>query len=286
VVILTAASKIGAVTTPAQRLSELDPVLRDVLEGFVSRIGTQPGVCVALSGSVARGEADRYSDLDIWVLIDREEQFADVREAAQTFLAEIGEPITSFAATHLGAENLLIFFLERDGQIVKVDVEVVLAKGFQRPSELLALHDPNAIVDRLDERAPAIFDIEEANRRVAGWIWYAYTKAARGELFEAVDALDVLRKLALVPLLLRQAGASIEGYRRLERKLTPDALKRLRETYPSEISAPAIVAALTHAGRTFCDVYALVAEPTRAQTGARRIERILAAIERSPPLPR
>ena len=134
-------------------------------------------------------------------------------------LRRIGDPITLFPATHLGADHLLVSFAEIDDTVVKIDVEIVTSFEFRRPQELIALYDPDNLVPQVRQRVPVSFDIELANRRVAGWLWYAYSKAARGEVFEAIDALDGIRKLALVPLLIHRAGAKIEGYRRLERKL-------------------------------------------------------------------
>lgn len=218
---------------------------------MVAGLKSEPDICIAISGSVARGAADRYSDLDIWLVVATADRLAAAREAVVAAIEQIGNPITRFAATHLGVENLLIFFTELDGQVVKLDVEIITASALRRPRELLPLHDPDGMFAHLPERESPGFNLDEANRRVAGWLWYAYTKAARGELFEAVDALDVLRKLAFVPLLLHHAGAEVEGYRRLERKLDSATLDIIRRTYSSEMSATAIIRALKYMGLAF-----------------------------------
>jgi predicted nucleotidyltransferase len=254
--------------------------LRHALERLVAQIVPRPGVAIALSGSIAKGEADRYSDADVWCIVADPADIVIMRDVVAAALRRVGDPITSFPATHLGADHLLVSFAEMDDSIVKIDVEIVTAFDFRRPDELIALHDPDGIVTQSRQRASTSFDVELANRRVAGWLWYSYTKAARGEVFEAIDALDTLRKLALVPLLLHRAGAPLEGYRRLERKLDAATAQELHSTFPAALTTAAVTDALMKAGRQFRDAYAQAAERDRRAEGVRRIERMLAAIDR------
>ena len=255
-------------------------ILLDALERVVAKLRPITGLSIAISGSVARRAADKYSDLDVWLIVQSPEQLHVVQSAARTAIEELGSLITTFPASHLGLERLHIFFIEIDEQIVKVDVEVLLAKDFRPPREIRALHDPEGIVAGATPIQSALFDPELANRRVAGWLWYAYGKIARGELFEGVDALDVLRKVALVPLMLHRHNATLEGYRRLEDKLTAAELDRLRATYPSKVAAPEVLRALISAGHMFRDVYRDAAPEEDASAGLRRLDRMLAAIER------
>src|SRR5256885_4988237 len=50
------------------------------------------------------------------------------------------------------------------------------------------------------------------------WVWVHYiaVKIARGELFEAIDALEFVRARVLGPLILSEAGGQPNGVRRVE----------------------------------------------------------------------
>ncbi len=233
----------------------LAPTLLEALNQVMVGLGAPGATCIALSGSTAKGEADRFSDLDLWCIVESPRQIEPIRDLVTRTVKRIGDPITFFAATHLAAEDLLIFFTELNGIVVKIDVEIVVLADFKRPPELTSLVDPDGIFSRIAIREPSKFDADEANRRVAGWLWYAYTKAARGELFEAVDALDTIRKLALVPLLLNRAGQVVEGYRRLESRLSPPTcnycITRIHRCFrPTQFTKPSHLLAVLSATST------------------------------------
>ena len=63
------------------------------------------------------------------------------------------------------------------------------------------------------------------------WCWVHYTavKIARGELFEAIGALDALRSAAIAPLATLGRTARPAGVRRFE-TLAPDLVPQLRAT--------------------------------------------------------
>ena len=42
-------------------------------------------------GSVARGEADRQSDIDVWILIDDNDDLLQARRAATEIAVDLGE---------------------------------------------------------------------------------------------------------------------------------------------------------------------------------------------------
>ncbi len=231
-----------------------------------------------MSGSIARGQVDQYSDIDLWYIVRDKTALDERRAQVIAAMQRVGDPITMFPATHLGIENLVIFFTVLEEQVVKFDVEFVSASDFRRPAELIALHDPDRMFENLLERPDSKFDIEFAKARATGWIWYTYTKIARGEFFEASDALDVIRKLTLVPLQLYLAGAPIEGYRRIESRLDPSALDALRKTYPSEITEDALVDAVLHAAQLFRSLYLAASRSDQASVSG--IDRVLEAIQR------
>jgi hypothetical protein len=66
------------------------------------------------------------------------------------------------------------------------------------------------------------------------WVWahYTATKIARGELFEAIDALTFVRARVLGPLVLAGVGAQPNGVRRIE-QYALGRVAGLRDTVPS-----------------------------------------------------
>ena len=261
-----------------RRLGSRNPVLASALERILQLLPQPAGTCIAISGSIARGQVDHYSDIDLWYIV-RDETALDERRAQVTeALQRVGEPITSFPATHLGIDNLVIFFAAFEDQVVKFDVDFVSASDFRRPKELIALRDADRMFEMFLEHPDSSVDVDLAKRRSTGWIWYTYTKIARGELLEASDALDAIRKLAVVPLQLSLAGAPIEGYRHIESRLEPAALNALRKTYPRGITEDALVETLLYTAELFRSLY--LAASRNDEAGVSGIDRVLEAIRR------
>ena len=59
-------------------------------------------------------------------------------------------------------------------------------------------------------------DLQWIEDRIWVWVHYTAAKLGRGELFEALDSLGVIRKLVLGPLVLQRGGALPNGVRRVE----------------------------------------------------------------------
>jgi len=259
-----------------RRLVSRNPGLASALERILQVLPQPPGTCIAISGSIARGQVDRYSDIDLWYIVRDKNALDERRAQVVAALQRVGDPITTFPATHLGIDNLVIFFAVFEERVVKFDVEFVSACDFRRPIELIALHDPDRMFDNFLERPDSKVDVDLAKRRATGWIWYTYTKIARGELMEASDALDAIRKLTVVPLQLYLAGVPIEGYRRIESRLEPSALDALRKTYASKITEDALVDALLHTAHLFRNLYVAASRTDQADVSG--IDRVLDAI--------
>lgn len=195
----------------------------------------EPGTALALTGSYASGATDEYSDIDLTLLVlDRDGAGAERR--VDRVVREAGRVLAWFPASHLGLDHLFIYFLEVDRTVVKVDVAVCTPENLYLPADARVVHDPSGYLDaRLSgphaEPGPGP-DFALLYRRFTGWTWYTYTKIARGELLEAADSLDVMRRVALLPCLQHVEHLPPEGYRRLETRLPPALYASLCDTYP------------------------------------------------------
>ncbi len=228
--------------------------LRRVFDHCLAQFILSNDIILSAKGSLAAGQLDEFSDLDFLIIVHNPAQVASVNDWARQTVHGAGKPIASFPATHIGLDNLLVSFLEVDGNIVKVDVEVVpLSEPY--PDYLgTVLHDPTHKAEQFMHKgllAPTRPDFNDIGQKFCGWIWYTYTKIARGELLEAVDALGGMRRLALLPVLQFVLELPYEGHRRLEERLPAETLKQLHSTYPARIERQEIY----HSLNTLIDIF-------------------------------
>jgi len=194
---------------------------------------------LVLSGSLAHGPSDAYSDIDLYILV-APGQFDAVFAARAPAAAALGSPLFHFTVDALpgGSADYIVVYEDlikfdfmyyrttdvhphrkwMDGVILK-DTEQVLT-ALQTQSRAHALPAPT----------PEL--LRRLNHQFWTWCWYTFGKIMRGEQWEAVDALHHIRSNAIVPLLLWLVQQPNEGYRRLETKLGAQD-DRLRATLAS-----------------------------------------------------
>jgi hypothetical protein len=162
---------------------------------------------LVLSGSGARGVADRWSDVDVFVSVSASRR-DEVVERVHEELSALPQTFALFPADHLNLPHLFICCLELSDTVVKVDVDVASDKG----------------VFRVIGSIP-FWDWEGLMNRACGWTWYTFTKIQRGERFEAAEGLDLLRGRAVLPLWQEVLGLPREGFRHAEQRL-PETLQQ------------------------------------------------------------
>ncbi len=75
-------------------------------------------------------------------------------------------------------------------------------------------------------------DYQSIEDRFWVWVHYASSKLGRGELFEAIDALSLLRNKVLGSLLHLKYKSNPRGVRKLEFILDEDDRNKLKKTIP------------------------------------------------------
>lgn len=188
-----------------------------------------PGRAVAVTGSVARGSVDRYSDLDLVVVVAPGEDHAVVAGDVEGALAGLGEPLAGFRATHLGRPGLVVAYVELDGRVVKVDVDVRPATATVDAPEAVTVHGESRTTTT---EGP---DLDDLLVRAAGWTWFTHAKIMRGEYLTAARAIDFTREHALLPMLLHLLGLPQDGHRHVEARLPADELRRLYASHPARL---------------------------------------------------
>jgi predicted nucleotidyltransferase len=221
------------------------PIHGAALAYLVRSISSLRPRALGVKGSLASGNFDRYSDIDFYVVVDDAEARDALREPIFDAATKFGRPIASFAATHLNDPYMLVAFCESGGAVVKLDVNIVLLDEYPFTRDFLVIAgSQEEVALRIAERTPIRIDLPDVYGKMTGWMWYAYTKIARGELFEAAAALDFMRALALLPSLQFLRDVPAEGYRRLERRLPAQDRSALAGTYTHGTTAAELLRAL------------------------------------------
>lgn len=213
------------------RWPEMPGLHREFLRGAVRRLSADARlVGVAAAGSFLTGELDAHSDLDLVLAVEPAAWEAMLAER-RALAAGLGSLLTAFTGEHVGEPRLLIClygppllhvdlkFVSLEDVHQRVEDPVVLWERGERMSSRLA-HDAARFP------APNAQWIED---RFWPWVHYVTEKIARGELFEALDALAFLRANVIGPLALERAGHRPSGVRRVETRV-PELVPRLRQT--------------------------------------------------------
>ncbi|TAJ50169.1 MAG: nucleotidyltransferase domain-containing protein [Herbiconiux sp.] len=195
-----------------------DSVQRGVVERIVVRIAQDARVVgVAVTGSLAAGLGDEYSDVDL-VLAVRDDAFEEVEAERLALIASWAPLIVGFTGEHVGEPRVIISVI--GPPLVHVDLKFVRLSDFGasviRP---WLIHDPaGALAAAVVEHpgAEESVDAQWIEDRFWVWVHYAAAKLGRGELFEVIDMLALMRSAALGPLAAVRAGIDPRGVRRLE----------------------------------------------------------------------
>ena len=228
---------------------------------------------VAAAGSFVSGGMDEQSDLDL-VIVPVLEVADEVLRAGPDLARRLGPLLASFPGDHIGEPHILICLY--GPPVLHVDLK------FASMDELAQRSDtPRLLWDRRGHVRAALASgkaVEPRPRfqwmedRFWVWVHFIATKIARGELFEAVDALTFVRARVLGPLLLAGAGAPPHGVRRIE-TTAPGEVARLQRTVAGYDRA-SCHAALLATVALYTDLRERVAPPTLARrTEAERVVR-------------
>ncbi|MFH8404045.1 nucleotidyltransferase domain-containing protein [Streptomyces sp. NPDC018019] len=187
-------------------------------------------VGVAITGSLAGGRPDAYSDVDLILVIDDAAYDAVMRERL-VLIGSWTSLVAGFTGEHVGEPRVIITLV--GPPLLHVDFKFVRASDFAERTE-----DPEILWDRdgllagaLTQQPPAVpaFDLQWIEDRFWIWVHYGATKLGRGELFETIGFLTYLRETVLGPLAARRVGAIPRGVRHLE-TIAPQEASDLQAT--------------------------------------------------------
>ncbi|MBV1949509.1 nucleotidyltransferase domain-containing protein [Streptomyces sp. BV129] len=204
---------------------------RRFLDEVVPRIRQDLRVAgVAVTGSIAGGHCDVYSDVDLIVVIE-DESFDSVMQERLTLIGSWASLVAGFTGEHVGEPRLIVTLV--GPPLLHVDFKFVRGSDFATRTE-----DPHILWDRDGVLAGSLaehpvtaqpLDLQWIEDRFWIWVHYGATKLGRGELFEAIGFLSYLREAVLGPLAARRVSETPRGVRRLE-SIAPDETRDLQTT--------------------------------------------------------
>jgi predicted nucleotidyltransferase len=226
-------------------LSEL-PMHRDLLERASWHFqGDKRVTGLLLWGSIARGQPDEFSDVDLIAVVP-DKQFDAVFDSRDHAATAIGKPLSSYLADHMaGGETQFIILYEGPIQLdltyrraseMKPDREWATSHIIKdRDGSLLILKTASERVS--DDHAIGGNDLVKLNLKFWNWVWNAYSRIARGELWEALHVINHIRDQVLLQMQDWILEGSLAGYRRTESRLDRSLASKLAETVPKFESA-------------------------------------------------
>jgi len=208
-----------------------------VLDRFVTACQADERVTAAfLYGSYAAGKADRYSDLDLFV-ITTDEAYEDVLAGREAFMRLLGEPLFQEDFGH--ADMLLAILSDGTECELSIGCESRFRHTFAGPYR--ALLDKNGILANTvfpRHAADPAAQTRLLSQQVA-WFWHDlshFIKAmGRGQLWFAYGELEVLRgicvNLARLCYNFSDDWAGDEPYFKVEQVLPVEQLSPLQATF-------------------------------------------------------
>jgi len=213
----------------------LPPAHREVLDSVVRFFRQRPGaVGACVSGSVARGAADEYSDLDVAIFFADE----DAREAAWTtrWEWEIAPWFHRFDADHI--KPYFVIYLFEPG--VKADLPLHLVSDPPTPAgaPYEVLWDSSGDVLRWVEAsnsgrqdlAPDWSAAVHEEERIWAWIYYCVRHVQRGEHYDVATDFHMLREI-VEAWHARLGGNAFFDVRRVHER-EPETMRRFADLFP------------------------------------------------------
>jgi len=210
---------------------------QNILNRFVEACEADPRVVAAfLIGSNAKGKADEYSDLDLYI-VTADEALDDFAATRETFARSLGEPLF---IEDFGGPNI-VFLMFADGSDVEIyyTSESQLGGFFNAPYKVL--------LDKKDITAgiiPSETKVDQADqterlRRLIHWFWHDFahfvTALGRNQLWWAGGQLAVLRSICVALARLRNDFADPEVdeevYFKIEDAMPVEKLLPLKDTF-------------------------------------------------------
>jgi predicted nucleotidyltransferase len=232
-----------------------------ILNRFVAACQTDERVVAAfLGGSYARGAADAYSDLDLFV-ITADAAYDDFLAGRAAFIRRLGEPV--FLEDSHGGGDFVFFYLA-DGTEGELGLGREGHFAHMHTGPYRVLLDRTGILARAHFPWPEVAPADQIGtlHRLLWWFWHDLshhfiTPMARGQLWSAFGALEDLRRTCVnLARLSERFSAEAEGYEKVEQVVPVERLAPLEVT-----CCPLERDRMIQAARVIVSYYQMLAAP-------------------------
>ncbi|MFQ5871870.1 MAG: aminoglycoside 6-adenylyltransferase [Candidatus Geothermarchaeales archaeon] len=215
-------------------------------------------------GSIATGKADRYSDLDVYILIEKE-KYEEVFAERASFAERMGK-VLSFFEVEWPSCQLYGVILE---SCVEVDLCYCTPEQVETFGPYRVVGDKEGDLEGFLAERNVGFKTDVKKRLIQHLDFAAYNllhainMLGRGEYWSSIRQLEMLRKRIIGLIGLRTQSDVGEEYRRLEAlidQVANEALQRTLCEYTSESIAEAIqtaTALFMHEAEEICGMQGL-----------------------------
>jgi hypothetical protein len=193
-----------------------------VLDAVLAFFRSEGAVACFVSGSVAAGNADRWSDLDVGACMRNERALEELW--ARRWEWEIAPWFHRFDADHV-ASHFVIYFFEPD---VKADLHLYLPEELPPTWPHRVLWDDAGVLEGARVEAGEVdwSNAVHEDERLWAWTYYCAQHIARGEYYDVASDFSWLRDV-VEQWQARLRGEARFEQRRLEQRLEPGELVEL-----------------------------------------------------------
>jgi hypothetical protein len=185
---------------------------------------------LTVGGSWLSEELDEYADLDL-ILVTKT-KISEDKHHMMRYAQGLGNLLSGFTGDHVGEPRLLVCLY--DDPLLHVDIKFLTLDEFKiRVEEPVILLDTNDQLKLIIDTTTVVFPYPNYQwMEDRFWIWTHYTlgKIARGELFEAIDAIGFIRANVIAQLLHIKNDQLPRAMRKVETKLKFEEIQSLKET--------------------------------------------------------
>jgi hypothetical protein len=217
-------------------MSDPTEIKEDILDAFASACDEDDRVLAAfVGGSLATGNADVFSDLDLYAII-RADAYEEFQKNHAKWMAQLGEPVFLEHFDEFGFD-MLVFIFENGVQgelgIAKPDKFIHIHGG---PFKVLV--DKEGLLDGVSFpwQRPTEDQQVQALRKQMYWFWRDLSlfsvAMGRSQLWTAMGYLESMRQRCVnLARMKHNFEQWVEGYEKLEQALPDEELSHLEESF-------------------------------------------------------
>lgn len=207
---------------------------------------------VLLGGSFSQGCGDIYSDIDFHIIVN-DPYFEYVFSERATLAHALGQPLfCNLINDYLPEGKYRYAILYKT--MVRVEFNYIIKSSLTPVINLtrrIILKDTNNFLENLQAESQKIHGskivpqhIIELNQKFWIWCWYTFGMILRGNVWQALDSINIIRHIIILPMLWVLNYIDVPSYRDVTQ--LPYNVDQLMKDTISQVEIVSLYAALRH----------------------------------------